>query len=62
MTHKVPWLPSTVQPGQATATCPRCRADKMIPWTLRRDPQRVTVLRTWVCAACQHTEERDEPE
>jgi len=33
-----------------------------MPWTLRRDPQRVTLLRTWVCAACQATEERHEPE
>jgi hypothetical protein len=62
MRRKVPWLPSTVQPGQATVPCPRCGAKRMIPWTLRRDPQRVTVLRTWVCTACQHTEEREEPE
>jgi hypothetical protein len=34
----------------------------MIPWTLRRDPRRVIVLRTWVCTACQTTEERPEPE
>lgn len=33
-----------------------------MPWTLRRDPQRVTLLRTWVCAACQATEERPEPD
>jgi hypothetical protein len=34
----------------------------MFPWTLRRDPKRVILLRTWVCAACQTTEEREEPE
>lgn len=59
---KVPWLPSAVQPGQKTEACPRCGARKLIPWTLRRDPQRVTLLRTWVCAACQFREERGEPE
>ena len=59
---KVPWLPSSVQPGQPTEVCPRCGAKKLIPWTLRRDPQRVTLLRTWVCTACQATEEREESE
>jgi hypothetical protein len=34
----------------------------MIPWTLRRDPQRNGQIRTWVCTACQLTEERIEPE
>jgi hypothetical protein len=34
----------------------------MIPWTLRRDPQRIILLRTWVCTACQYLEERPEPE
>jgi len=62
MTYKVPWLPSSVEPGQATEICPRCGADRMIPWTLRRDWKRVVVLRTWVCTACHHTEEREEPE
>jgi transposase len=62
LSRKVAWLPSTVQPGQATEVCPRCGAKKLIPWTLRRDPQRVTLLRTWVCTACQATEEREESE
>jgi ribosomal protein S27AE len=57
---KVPWLPSEVPAGQKTEACPRCGAHKFMPWTLRRDPQRVTLLRTWVCAACQATEERHE--
>jgi hypothetical protein len=34
----------------------------MIPWTLRRDRQRIALLRTWVCTACQSTEEREERE
>jgi hypothetical protein len=59
---KIPWLPSQVQPGQGTETCPRCGASKLIPWTLRRDGRRMVVLRTWVCTACQGTEERPEPE
>jgi hypothetical protein len=60
--RKVAWLPSEVHPGQRTETCPRCGARKLIPWTLRRDPQRVTLLRTGVGAACQYTEERPEAE
>jgi DNA-directed RNA polymerase subunit M/transcription elongation factor TFIIS len=51
-----------MQPGQQTETCPRCGARKLMPWTLRRDPKRVTLLRTWVCTACQTTEEREEAE
>jgi hypothetical protein len=34
----------------------------MIPWTLSRDPKRVGLLRTWVCAACQLVQERPEAE
>jgi hypothetical protein len=62
MKPKIPWLPAEVQPGQKTERCPHCGAMKLIPWTLRRDPQRVTLLRTWVCTACQTTEEREEAE
>ena len=62
MKPKIPWLPHEVQPGQPTERCPRCGAQKLMPWTLRRDPKRVTLLRPWVCTACQTTEERDEPE
>lgn len=62
MKPKIPWLPHEVQPGQATETCPVCGARKFMPWTLRRDPKRITLLRTWVCTNCQHTEERDEAE
>jgi hypothetical protein len=62
MKPKLPWIPAEVQPGQKTERCPRCGANRMIPWTLRRDPRRVIVLRTWVCTACQTTEERPEPE
>ena len=62
MKAKIPWLPAEVQPGQKTEVCPHCGANTLIPWTLRRDPQRVTLLRTWVCAACQAREERPEPE
>jgi transposase len=51
-----------VQPGQPTEVCPRCGAKKLMPWTLRRDPKRIVLLRTWVCTACQTTEEREEPE
>ena len=60
--RKVAWLPHEVQPGQKTEACPRCGARKLIPWTLRRDSHRITLLRTWVCAACQYTEERPEEE
>ena len=62
MKPKIPWIPAAVQPGQKTERCPRCGANRLIPWTLRRDPQRVVVLRTWVCTACQAMEERPEPE
>ena len=62
MKPKVPWLPAEVQPGQKTETCARCGANKMIPWTLKRDPQRIGLLRTWVCTACQLVEERAEAE
>jgi hypothetical protein len=57
---KVPWLPQHVQPGQLTEVCPRCGAKTLFPWTLRRDPERIALLRTWVCASCQATEEREE--
>ena len=60
--RKVAWLPFEVQPGQKTEACPRCGERKLIPWKLRRDYQRVTLLRTWACAACQYTEERPEEE
>jgi hypothetical protein len=59
---KVPWIPSSVAPGQPTEVCPHCGAKMLIPWTLRRDPQRVTLLRTWACTACQETVEREESE
>ena len=62
MTPKVPWLPSEVRPGQKAERCPRCGALAFIPWTLRRDPRRVIPVRTWVCTACQITEERPEAE
>jgi hypothetical protein len=62
MKPKVPWLPQEVQPGQKAEACPRCGAMKMIPWTLKRDPKRVGVLRTWACTNCQHLEERPEAE
>ena len=62
MKPKIPWLPAEVQPGQKALRCPRCGAAKLIPWTLRRDPKRMTLLRTWVCTACQTTEERPEVE
>jgi hypothetical protein len=60
MKPKVPWLPSEVLPGQKTERCPACGAHAFMPWTLRRDPQRVVPLRTWICAACQRMEEREE--
>ncbi len=62
MKPKIPWLPHEVQPGQPTEVCPRCGVRKLMPWTLRRDPKRVVLLRTWVCTACQTTEEREEAE
>jgi len=62
MKPKIPWLPHEVQPGQPTERCPRCGAQKLMPWTRRRAPRRATLLRTWVCTACQTTEERDEAE
>lgn len=62
MKPKIPWLPAEAQPGQDTEPCPACGAREFIPWTLRRDPRRVVLLRTWVCTACQVIEERPEPE
>jgi hypothetical protein len=59
---KIPWLPSEVPQGARPERCPRCGRLAMIPWTLRRDQQRKIVLRTWVCAECQRTEERPEAE
>lgn len=62
MTAKIPWLPSELHAGQPAERCPRCGALALIPWTLRRDPKRVIAVRTWVCTACQTTEERPEAE
>ena len=62
MPAKVPWLPSHVPPGARPERCPHCGRQAFIPWTLRRDGQTKTVLRTWVCAECQQMEERPEPE
>jgi len=60
MTLKVPWLPSELHPGQKAERCPSCGAIGLIPWTLRRDPRRMALVRTWVCTQCQMTEERPE--
>lgn len=62
MTSKIPWLPSELQPGQKAERCPRCGAIGFIPWTLRRDRNLPTPLRTWVCVNCQTTQERPEPD
>ena len=62
MRAKIPWLPSSVPAGAHPERCPRCGRLAVIPWTLRRDPQRKTLLRTYVCTECQTTEERPEPE
>lgn len=62
MTVKVPWLPSRVPPGANAERCPRCGRPALIPWTLRRDNLTKQVMRRWVCAECQITEERPEPE
>ena len=62
MKPKLPWLPAEVPDGQPAETCPRCGAQKLIPWTLRRDPRRITLVRTWVCTECQTTQDRDEAE
>jgi hypothetical protein len=62
MKAAIPWLPARVRSGAATEVCPGCGAKTMIPWTLRRDRQRMTLLRTWVCATCQITQEREEAE
>ena len=62
MPAKIPWLPSSVPPGERPERCPRCGHRALIPWTLRRDGRTLKVLRTWVCAECQTTEERPEPE
>jgi hypothetical protein len=59
---KVPWLPTRVPPGANPERCPRCGRLTLIPWTLRRDNATKQVLRRWVCANCQATEERPEPE
>lgn len=60
MPAKVPWLPSTVPAGSRPERCPHCGRKAVIPWTLRRDLRTKRVLRTWVCAECQVTEERPE--
>ena len=62
MPPKIPWLPSSVQPGQKVERCPRCGALAFFPWTLRRGLKTMTPVRTWVCAECQLTEERPEAE
>ena len=62
MTLKLPWRPSELHPGQKAERCPRCGAIGLIPWTLHRDPRKATAVRTWVCTACQATEERPEPD
>ena len=62
MTAKIPWLPSHVPPGATVERCPKCGRQAFIPWTLRRDIQTKQVMRLWVCAECQTSEERLEPE
>ncbi len=62
MPSKIPWLPSSVQPGQKMERCPRCGARAFFPWTLRRNLKTMTLMRTWVCTECQVTEERLEAE
>jgi hypothetical protein len=62
MPAKVPWLPSSVPQGARPERCPRCGRRALIPWTLRRDDFTKQVFRTWVCAECQTTEERPEPD
>ncbi len=62
MPAKIPWLPSAVPAGARPERCPRCGRHAFIPWTLRREDQTKRVLRTWVCAECQVTEERPEAE
>ena len=62
MPAKIPWLPSAVPAGARPERCPRCGRQAFIPWTLRREDQTKRVLRTWVCAECQVTEERPEAE
>jgi len=62
MPSKIPWLPSSTQPGQKVERCPRCGARAFFPWTLRRDMKTMTLVRNWVCTECQLTEERPEAE
>lgn len=62
MPAKIPWLPGTLPPGARPEPCRRCGRKALIPWTLRRDGRTKQVLRTWVCAECQTTEERVEAE
>jgi hypothetical protein len=62
MPAKIPWLPSAIPAGANPERCPRCGRRAFIPWTLRRDDATKIVFRTWVCADCQITEERPEPE
>jgi DNA-directed RNA polymerase subunit RPC12/RpoP len=62
MPAKVPWLPASLPPGARPERCPRCGHRALIPWTLRRDARTLAVMRTWVCAECQTTEERLEAE
>jgi hypothetical protein len=60
MPAKIPWLPSVVPAGATPERCPRCGRLALIPWTLRRDDGTKQIVRTWVCAECQVTEERPE--
>src|SRR5215813_7493902 len=62
MDSKIPWLPSELQSGQPAERCASCGAVALIPWTLRRDRNLPTPLRTWVCVRCQATVERPEPD
>ena len=62
MPAKIPWLPSSLPPNASPERCPNCARLTLIPWTLRRDDRTKVVLRTWVCAECQVTQERPEPE
>jgi hypothetical protein len=62
MPAKIPWLPSAIPPEVTPHRCPRCTKLALIPWTLRRDHLTKTVIRTWVCTACQLELERPEPE
>jgi hypothetical protein len=55
------YFPQAVPAVAERRTCPVCGRSTLVPWYLRRDPER-HVWRRWVCTACQAHQDLPEDE